>query len=435
MKQQLRKHLRPMELTNRIVVWDKGAIAAGDDTERSTQEKLADADLLLMLFSAAFIDSDFPYGDEVTRALQRHLANEARMVPILIGPCQWEILPLFARHGLEPLPRNRQPVAGTRYWTSVDDALKAVADELLEIVDANLQDAPPSVPAAERAGGRRTGDERPQVPRHVANLCDRGRQDAFFELALKASLGRPARRPFVFVLYGDSEERHCGFVERLADQRIPRVLGLDPSDASVHTLFLEEPVLSGRPDDDACQAFRRELGNKLVDDRGATIAELSSYLHRHELPHLISSQFDEGMPLKTLRKLISGILSFWSQWPDVPPGCAVVHGLSVCLRNHGGSPAAPAEGDDGRRFLGRLADGVGGFKNHRNVDGIVLPELESVGHRDVQLWATLPSVQRFSRIAIEDVDRIYELAGGLRRSIPMTPLHKQITQLVVDRRI
>ncbi len=139
LKKQLRSHLRAMERANRIVVWDDRAIDAGANWERAILDQLAEADILLLLISAAFIDSDYCYGEEMAKALERHLAGEARIVPVLLAPCQWQLLPLLAEHRVQMIPRDGRPVFGTQDWPSTDSALEVVAGELLKVVDATLR--------------------------------------------------------------------------------------------------------------------------------------------------------------------------------------------------------------------------------------------------------------------------------------------------------
>ncbi len=435
LKKQLRTHLRAMERTNRITVWDDRNIEAGDDWEKSIRDKLAEADILLMLISAAFIDSDYCYGEEMAQALKRHLVNEAQLVPILIGPCLWEILPFIAENHIQMIPRDGAPVAGTQHWSSLDSALKTVADELLQVVDRRLAARSEPAPASARGEARTFGAEQVRIPPLLPDLCNRVHQDTAFDMALRAGLKRPSRRPFVFVLFGDDAERHHGFRDRLAKVRIPHTLGLDPAEVSVSTVSLDH--LSLAVYGDAHEAFRAELGNKLMDDRGASMEQLSAYVHSHELPLLMSSLFIGSDTLANLRKMIPGMLAFWSRWPDLPPDRSVMHGLIVRLETRDGeSPAEAGAREDIRRFLGRLAGKAGGFRDYPAVAGGVLPELKSVERSDVELWADLPAVKRFSNIEPSDVKDLYARTDLLRpdRSMPMEILYKQIYQLAIDRR-
>lgn len=441
LKKQLRTHLRAMERANRITVWDDRAIDAGDDWEQSIRSKLAEADILLMLFSAAFIESDYCCDVEVEQALARHRAGDASLVPVLIGPCQWDLLPFFKEYHLQMIPRDGAAVTDTERWPSIDGALNVVANELLRVVDKRIAvlsapatPAAPATPSAVR-GAHAFGAERREIPPLLPDLCNRVHQDTAFDVALRAGLKRPTRRPFVFVLYGNDAERHHGFRDRLAQVRIPRTLGLDRADMSVSTVSLDP--LSLGVYSDAGEAFRAELGNKLLDNRDATMKELSAYVHLSERPLLITSVFIDRDTLGTLRKTIPGMLDFWSQWPDLPPDRTVMHGLIVRFETrYGESPVESGAHEDVRRLLHRLADKAGGFKDYPAVAGGVLPELKSVQRGDVESWADLPEVKRFSNIGLSDVSDLYKRTELLQpdRSMPMETLYKQIYQLAIDRR-
>jgi hypothetical protein len=64
--------------------------------------------------------SDFCYSIEMKRALERHRANEARVLPIILRPTDWKDAPFAV---LEVLPADGKAV--TR-WPTRDDAFENV---------------------------------------------------------------------------------------------------------------------------------------------------------------------------------------------------------------------------------------------------------------------------------------------------------------------
>jgi hypothetical protein len=433
LKKRLRQQLAAMERRGLISVWDDRAIPAGGNWEAAILERLASADILLLLISSSFIASDYCYGEEMNRALQRHLAGEALLVPILVRPCQWQMLPFIEDHKIQMVPRDGKPVTGTNDWPSEDKALEVVATELAAVVQARRGAAAEPPPAA---GGPDFRPGRPDIPRLLPDLCNRADQDTAFDIALRASLARDTRRPFVFVLYGDDVERHHGFRDRLAQVGIPRVLNLDRAQTSVECLALDSPSLAVYREPH--EAFRAELGNKLLDNRTAPATELFAYVCGHPLPILMTSLFVGSDTLERLRKLIPAMLAFWAQWPDMPSDRCLLHCLSVRFERPGdaAAPAEDAARDDIRKFLRRLAGKEGGFREHANVAGAVLPELASVSRADVERWADSREVQKFSRIHPEDVAAMFQRAARRKAdgSIPMEYLYKDIYQLAVERR-
>jgi hypothetical protein len=61
-----------------------------------------------LLISAEFINSDYCYDVELRRAIARHDAGEARVIPIILRPCDWLKTP-FGK--LQALPRDGKSVS------------------------------------------------------------------------------------------------------------------------------------------------------------------------------------------------------------------------------------------------------------------------------------------------------------------------------------
>ena len=63
--------------------------------------------MILLLVSADFMGSDYCYDIEMTRALERHEANEARVIPIIVREVAWHSAP-FGK--LQALPADGKVV-------------------------------------------------------------------------------------------------------------------------------------------------------------------------------------------------------------------------------------------------------------------------------------------------------------------------------------
>src|SRR6266496_2569771 len=102
-RQQLEKHLSTLRLQGLITQWHDRHILAGTDWSETIDTHLENASVILLLISADFLASDYCYGIEMKRALERDAANEARVVPILVRPVDWTDAP-FAH--LQALPTD-----------------------------------------------------------------------------------------------------------------------------------------------------------------------------------------------------------------------------------------------------------------------------------------------------------------------------------------
>ena len=84
---------------------------AGIEWEPEIQKKLDTADIIILLISANFIASDYCYSNELERAIERHNAGEARVIPILFEVLCFGIFSGIPFSKLNVLPDYARPVA------------------------------------------------------------------------------------------------------------------------------------------------------------------------------------------------------------------------------------------------------------------------------------------------------------------------------------
>ena len=97
-------------------------IKPGDEWSGEIDQNLEAADVILLLVSADFLNSDFCWNKEMTRALERHEAGEATVIPIIIRDAAWQEAK-FAE--LQALPKDGKAVT---LWPNRDSAWRNVAD-------------------------------------------------------------------------------------------------------------------------------------------------------------------------------------------------------------------------------------------------------------------------------------------------------------------
>ena len=85
-------------------------------------DRLNTADIILLLISPNSLSDDTCYDIEIKRAMERHQAGAARVIPILLRPVDWQGA-LFSQ--LPVLPKNQQPVTS---WDNRDEAFQAIAE-------------------------------------------------------------------------------------------------------------------------------------------------------------------------------------------------------------------------------------------------------------------------------------------------------------------
>ncbi len=129
LRAELEQHLAALKREGEIRPWHDREIAAGDEWRGQIDDRLESADLILLLVSSAFLDSDYCFDVEAMRALERHAKGEARVIPVIVRPCDWQGSP-FAE--LQGLPQDGKPVTT---WANRDEAWLDVAQGLRAAID------------------------------------------------------------------------------------------------------------------------------------------------------------------------------------------------------------------------------------------------------------------------------------------------------------
>jgi TIR domain/Trypsin-like peptidase domain len=107
MRQKLETHLKLLQRRGLIASWSDRQIGAGQEWREAIDAQLESADIILLLISSNFLASDYCYDVELARAMARHEAGEARVVPIILRPVDWRAAP-FAK--LQALPTDAKPI-------------------------------------------------------------------------------------------------------------------------------------------------------------------------------------------------------------------------------------------------------------------------------------------------------------------------------------
>lgn len=123
--QKLKAHLAPLKSQGLIdQFWYDGEISAGTEWEPEIVKQLDSADIILLLISSSFMNSDYCYGKELKQAIERHNRKEAQVIPIILSPVYWQVPPLDK---LQALPKGAKPITGSA-WHSVDEAFVNVVN-------------------------------------------------------------------------------------------------------------------------------------------------------------------------------------------------------------------------------------------------------------------------------------------------------------------
>ncbi len=130
LKEALVTHLSLLKRQGIITAWHDRMIGAGQEWREEIHTHLQTAQVILLLISADFMASDFCNDVELERAIERHDAGEACVIPIILRPADWQGA-AFAK--LQALPTDGQPV--TR-WSDRDEAWLNVVQGIRHAVKA-----------------------------------------------------------------------------------------------------------------------------------------------------------------------------------------------------------------------------------------------------------------------------------------------------------
>jgi hypothetical protein len=144
-RKRLDTHLSLLKREGLINVWSDQEITAGMDLNTSIGENLNRANIILLLVSPDFLASEYCYDIELKHAIEKHEAGTARVIPMIVHPCDWHSAP-FGK--LNALPKDGKPITK---WRPQNDAFLDIARGIRKVVkELNTKSRPKaSTPTAE----------------------------------------------------------------------------------------------------------------------------------------------------------------------------------------------------------------------------------------------------------------------------------------------
>ena len=107
-RDQLEMHFAMLKREGLIETWHDRRLNAGDEFDSGIKAELERADIILFLVSPEFLASKYCFDVELTRAIERHVAKEARVIPIILDSCDWHASPLGK---LLAVPTDGKPIS------------------------------------------------------------------------------------------------------------------------------------------------------------------------------------------------------------------------------------------------------------------------------------------------------------------------------------
>jgi hypothetical protein len=144
LRDELNKHLTLLKRQGTIRDWHDREITGGQEWSGQIDRHLNSAGIILLLVSSDFIASDYCWDVEVKRALERHDAGDAAVIPVILRAVDWHSAP-FGK--LQAFPKDGKPVTS---WANQDEAFTDIAKGIRRAGKANARSLPKrsSAPAA-----------------------------------------------------------------------------------------------------------------------------------------------------------------------------------------------------------------------------------------------------------------------------------------------
>jgi TIR domain len=219
LRKQLEEHLALLKRQGFIQEWHDRMIGAGQEWRGAIDQHLEESNIILLLISPSFLGSDYCYDVEMKRALEKHEADEARVIPIIVRPVDWSGAP-FSK--LQALPEGAKPI--TR-WSNRDEGWKDVASSIRKACEEKAEQARQQK-LAEEEGPRQRGEQLDQE-RQTEEQADRP----------LSSLTRPVQYGFPEDLI-DFEDQQQLFKKMLDNPPVKRLMFVQAPDGRGKTSLL-----------------------------------------------------------------------------------------------------------------------------------------------------------------------------------------------------
>lgn len=125
---QLEEHLALLKRKQVVESWNSRKVSAGEVWLDQIRAQLEEADLVVLLVSAAFLASEQNYTVEMAYALDQHRGRRVQLLPVLVRACDYMSAP-FSRFKM--LPADGVPIAAAQNrdvaWAEVVGEIRRAA--------------------------------------------------------------------------------------------------------------------------------------------------------------------------------------------------------------------------------------------------------------------------------------------------------------------
>lgn len=132
-KEKFESSLANLKRANKVKIWSDQEILAGEKPDETIEMHLKEADIIVLLLSPDFLDSDKIWDKEFP-VIEKHLKNKtAKVIPILLRSCDWKETKIGKLKTIPTNPKNHElePISK---WEDKDEAWQIVLNEIKKII-------------------------------------------------------------------------------------------------------------------------------------------------------------------------------------------------------------------------------------------------------------------------------------------------------------
>jgi hypothetical protein len=127
LQKELGKHLSLLKRQGVVADWHFRIISGGKEWQGEIDSHINKSKIILLLVSPDFLSSDYCYDIEMKKAMELHDSKAARVIPIILRPCDWQSAP-FGK--LQAFPKDGKPITT---WPNCDEAFLNVAQGIRQV--------------------------------------------------------------------------------------------------------------------------------------------------------------------------------------------------------------------------------------------------------------------------------------------------------------
>jgi tetratricopeptide (TPR) repeat protein len=137
LRNELEQHLGALKHSGQIITWYDRKILPGADWEQEIDIHFRTSDVILLLISSHFLDSEYCYSVEMQKALEMYKAGTAHVIPIILRPVDWEKTSLGK---LQVLPTDGKPIVTWRdRHAAMLDVIQGIRQVILFVLTQKME--------------------------------------------------------------------------------------------------------------------------------------------------------------------------------------------------------------------------------------------------------------------------------------------------------